>query len=160
VALQKNGVSAVSGDFLQILMTTTERTRLEVVAAKSSLGRQENASKERQDMEVRFGELIHVDEAADCKEVSGECAQAAHLDNHVTETTSSTEDDVIQQVLLNQASGHANIVSNLGATVEEARVERRAGLEAFMRQDCLSKEQYRTARVSQTAIGSISEVLI
>jgi hypothetical protein len=100
------------------LMTTTGRTRLEVVAAKSSLGGHENVSKELQDMEVRFGELIHVDEAADGKEVSGEYAQAAHLDDHVTETTFSTEDDIIQQIVLNLVTGYVNIASNPGATVK------------------------------------------
>jgi hypothetical protein len=45
VALQQNGVSAISGGFLQILTTTTGRKTLEAVAAKSSLGGQNNVSK-------------------------------------------------------------------------------------------------------------------
>jgi hypothetical protein len=133
VALQKNGVSAISGGFLQILMTTTGRTTLEAVAAKSSLGGQENVSKELRDIEVRFGELVDVEEAGEAKETmvanagSGDYTQNTHGDDHGTEVTSNTEEDVIQQGLLNRTSGYANVTSSSDMTVEEARVVRRAG---------------------------------
>jgi hypothetical protein len=127
VALQQNGVSAISGGFLQILMTTTGRTTLEAVAAKSSLGGQENVSKELRDMEVRFGELVDVEEAGESKETIVANVQNAHCDDHGAESTSITEDDVIQQGLLNRNSGYANVASSSDMTVEEARVVRRAG---------------------------------
>jgi hypothetical protein len=126
-------VSAISGGFLQILMTTTGRTTLEAVAAKSSLGGQENVSKELRDIEVRFGELVDVEEAGEAKETmvanagSGDYTQNTHVDDHGTEVTSNTEEDVIQQGLLNRTSGYANVASSSDMTVEEARVVRRAG---------------------------------
>ncbi|KAH6849525.1 hypothetical protein B0T12DRAFT_504305 [Alternaria alternata] len=60
--VQNHGVSAISGGFLQLLMTTTGRTSLEAVVTKGSgtLGGYENVSKELREMEVRFGELIQV----------------------------------------------------------------------------------------------------
>ena len=60
--VQNNGVSAINGGFLQLLMTTTGRTSLEAVVTKGSgtLGGYENVSKELREMEVRFGELIEV----------------------------------------------------------------------------------------------------
>jgi hypothetical protein len=60
--VQNHGVSAISGGFLQLLMTTTGRTSLEAVVTKGSgtLGGHENVSEELREMEVRFGELIEV----------------------------------------------------------------------------------------------------
>ncbi|CAN9374451.1 unnamed protein product [Alternaria alternata] len=59
---QNHGVSAISGGFLQLLMTTTGRTSLEAMVTRGSgtLGGYENVSKELREMEVRFGELIEV----------------------------------------------------------------------------------------------------
>jgi hypothetical protein len=61
--IQNNGVSAITGGFVQVLMTTTGRTLLEAVIAKGSrsMGGAENVSKELSDMEIRFGELIEED---------------------------------------------------------------------------------------------------
>ncbi|RYN88324.1 hypothetical protein AA0119_g11947 [Alternaria tenuissima] len=60
--VQNHGVSAISGGFLQLLMTTTGRTSPEAVVTKGSgtLGGYENVSNELREMEVRFGELIEV----------------------------------------------------------------------------------------------------
>ncbi|CAN9351977.1 unnamed protein product [Alternaria alternata] len=60
--VQNHGVSAISGGFLQLLMTTTGRTSLEAVVTKGSgtLGGYENVSEELRETEVRFGELIQV----------------------------------------------------------------------------------------------------
>jgi hypothetical protein len=60
--VQNHGVSAISGGFLQLLMTTTGRTSIETVVTKGSgtLGGYENVSEELREMEVRFGELIEV----------------------------------------------------------------------------------------------------
>jgi len=60
--VQNHGVSAISGSFMQLLMTTTGRGSLEKVVMRGSgtLGGYENVSKELRGMEVRFGELVEV----------------------------------------------------------------------------------------------------
>jgi len=60
--VQNHGVSAISGGFMQLLMTTTGRTSLEAVVMRGSgtLGGYENVSEELRGMEVRFGELVEV----------------------------------------------------------------------------------------------------
>ena len=60
--VQNHGVSAISGGFLQLFMTTTGHTSLEAVVTKGSgtLGGYENVSEELRETEVRFGELIEV----------------------------------------------------------------------------------------------------
>lgn len=58
--VQNKGTSAISGGFLQILMTTTGRTVVEAVLGKGSgtLGGYENVSNELRETELRFGELV------------------------------------------------------------------------------------------------------
>jgi len=60
--VQNHGVSAISGGFMQLLMTTTGRGSLEAVIMRGSgtLGGYENVSEELRGMEVRFGELVEV----------------------------------------------------------------------------------------------------
>ena len=60
--IQNHGVSAISGGFMQLLMTTTGRGSLEAVVTRGSgtLGGYENVSEELRGMEVRFGELVDV----------------------------------------------------------------------------------------------------
>jgi hypothetical protein len=82
--VQNHGVSAMSGGFLQLLMTTTGRTEMEAAIQKGSgtLGGYENVSKELREVEVRFGELFDGDED-EGKELSTadllaqECGQSA-----------------------------------------------------------------------------------
>jgi hypothetical protein len=61
--VHNHGVSAITGGFVQILMTTTGRTAIESAVLKSfaTLGGQENLTKELQDLEIRFGELVDDD---------------------------------------------------------------------------------------------------
>jgi hypothetical protein len=61
---QNNGVSAISGGFVQLLMTTTGHTAIDSALEKgcASLGGHENVSKELMNMEIRFGELINDNE--------------------------------------------------------------------------------------------------
>ncbi|KAF2670593.1 hypothetical protein BT63DRAFT_424523 [Microthyrium microscopicum] len=61
VSLNRNGVSAMDGGFLQILMTTTGSKSLEKAAAAGCLGGRENIPKELLDMKIRFGELVEAD---------------------------------------------------------------------------------------------------
>ncbi|KAF3008932.1 hypothetical protein E8E13_011326 [Curvularia kusanoi] len=60
--IQNEGISAINGGFLQLLMTTTGRTDLEDIVHKTSgtLGGYENASDKLKAVEVRFGELVEV----------------------------------------------------------------------------------------------------
>jgi len=58
LALQQNNTTAIDGGFLQILMTTTGRTKLEEIASEGCLGGQENVPPELEKLKVRFGELI------------------------------------------------------------------------------------------------------
>jgi hypothetical protein len=61
--IRNYGVSAISGGFVQLLMTTTGHTAIDSVMARgfATLGGYENVSKELQNMEIRFGELVHGD---------------------------------------------------------------------------------------------------
>lgn len=59
-ALQHNGVSAIEGGFVQLLMTTTGYSELHNVAAKGCMGGQENVPKDLMKLKVRFGELLDV----------------------------------------------------------------------------------------------------
>ncbi|KAF2819631.1 hypothetical protein CC86DRAFT_430414, partial [Ophiobolus disseminans] len=61
LALRYNGVAAIDGGFVQILMTTTGRTELEEAAIKGCLGGEENIPKELKKLKVRFGEM-HTDD--------------------------------------------------------------------------------------------------
>jgi len=60
--VQNHGVSAISGGFMQLLMTTTGRGSLEAVVTRGSgtLGGYENVSEELRGVEIRFGELVEV----------------------------------------------------------------------------------------------------
>lgn len=57
-SLHSNGVSANSGGFVQILMTTMGSQAIEKAAAGGSLGGDENVPAELKTMKIRFGELV------------------------------------------------------------------------------------------------------
>jgi hypothetical protein len=57
LALFRNGVSASSGGFLQILCTTRGNETLDNATIGASLGGRENVSRELREMKVAFGEL-------------------------------------------------------------------------------------------------------
>jgi hypothetical protein len=57
-ALQHNGVTAMDGGFVQLLMTTTGRTVIEDAAGAGCMGGEENVPKELKKMRVRFGEMV------------------------------------------------------------------------------------------------------
>ncbi|CAO2657831.1 Nn.00g070910.m01.CDS01 [Neocucurbitaria sp. VM-36] len=58
LALHHNGVSAIDGGFLQVLMTTTGNTELRKLATKACIGGEENIPKELKKLKVQFGELL------------------------------------------------------------------------------------------------------
>jgi hypothetical protein len=58
ISMYQNGVSAIDGGFVQVLMTTTGSKTLEPAAAAGSLGGNENTSKDLPNLQICFGELI------------------------------------------------------------------------------------------------------
>jgi hypothetical protein len=81
LALHHNGVTAIDGGFVQLLMTTTGRTELEDIAAQGCLGGEENVPKELKKLRVRFGEMItgDGDESARLLRTSGDYGSASRL---------------------------------------------------------------------------------
>jgi hypothetical protein len=65
LAFHHNGVAAIDGGFLQILLTTTGDTELRKLAAKGSLGGKENIPAELKKLKVRFGSLGDTGETHD-----------------------------------------------------------------------------------------------
>jgi hypothetical protein len=58
----KNGVAAMDGGFLQVMATTSGRTRMETLAAaQGSCFDANNVPKDLLDLEVRYGELVDVE---------------------------------------------------------------------------------------------------
>lgn len=57
VALLKNGVSATTGGFLQILVTTRGSAVVDQLARGSSIGGEENISEELMECKVMYGEM-------------------------------------------------------------------------------------------------------
>lgn len=100
-----NRVSAITGGFIQILMTTTGRTSLEEIIAKGSgtLGGQENVSKELKETKIRFGDLIAFGD-------KGKSSSAAYaylaLDEQMSQTSVAAQhDDDRQDVSARSVSG-------------------------------------------------------
>jgi hypothetical protein len=58
ISMHLNGVPAITGGFVQTLMTTTGSNALRDAAAAGCLGRDQNIPKKLKDMEVIYGELI------------------------------------------------------------------------------------------------------
>ncbi|KAH7081938.1 hypothetical protein BKA63DRAFT_562469 [Paraphoma chrysanthemicola] len=73
LALQHNGVTAIDGGFVQLLMMTTGRTELEKTAVRGCLGGEDDNSKRMIKMKVGFGEMS-TEDAADgrnaCRQVT------------------------------------------------------------------------------------------
>lgn len=63
-SLHLNGVSAIDGSFVQILMTTTGSKRLEHAAAQGCLGGYENVPRGLQETRIRFGEFENLEDSA------------------------------------------------------------------------------------------------
>jgi hypothetical protein len=58
LALHHNGVTAIDGGFVQLLMTTTGQTKIEDAIGAGCLGGEENIPNELKRMRVRFGEMV------------------------------------------------------------------------------------------------------
>lgn len=57
-----NGVSAMDGGFMQIIMTSTGSAVLDRAAAGGCLGGEENVPQELKNLKIRFGEIIDREE--------------------------------------------------------------------------------------------------
>lgn len=64
ISMCRNGVSAVPGGFIQVLMTTTGSKILEQMAASGCLRGDENVPKDLLDLKIRFGELVGIGDQA------------------------------------------------------------------------------------------------
>jgi hypothetical protein len=62
IALHMNGVSAMDGGFMQIIMTSTGSAVLDRAAAGGCLGGEENVPQELKNLKIRFGEIIDREE--------------------------------------------------------------------------------------------------
>jgi hypothetical protein len=102
LALQQNNTTAIDGGFLQILMTTNGRTKLEEIASEGCLGGQENVPPELEKLKVRFGELILDD---DRQEKSG----------------SSMPDDVVNTTEDAGFAGRSSLAENDGGEEQRDR---------------------------------------
>lgn len=58
-SLRLNGVSAMEGGFIQVLMTTNGSKALEKAAAGGCLGGGENVPEDLKNLKIRFGELVN-----------------------------------------------------------------------------------------------------
>jgi hypothetical protein len=126
--VQNNGVSAMNGGFLQLLMTTTGRTQMEAVIVEGSrtFGGYENVSKELGEMKIRFGELIDDDED-ECKELTAEVNLFEHGDSAQDLEESLQESDCMVNEENVQDLGEAQQISNGIVHGDGAYRVRRAG---------------------------------
>jgi hypothetical protein len=92
---RNQGVSAITGGFLQVLMTTTGRGSLETVVVKTSgtMGGQENVSDELKEMVIRFGELIDANDAEDTRSVMTSSTRSVHEERAEGPEILQNEDD-------------------------------------------------------------------
>jgi hypothetical protein len=58
ISMSRNGVSAISGGFIQTVMTTTGSRTVERMAAGGCLGGDENVPQDLLDLKIRYGELV------------------------------------------------------------------------------------------------------
>jgi hypothetical protein len=94
LAIRDNGVTAIDGGFLQILMTTTGRTKLEAAAVKGCVGCEENIPLELINLKIRLGELVVNKEALEEEKI-------ADLEGDTT--TKSTSDTSNEDIPLEQS---------------------------------------------------------
>jgi hypothetical protein len=89
-SLHHNGVAAIDGGFVQILMTTTGRTELEKAAVKGCLGGGENIPNELEKLKVRFGELIDVSKGDNTNLVKGSTKDFEYESSNESDGRAST----------------------------------------------------------------------
>jgi hypothetical protein len=121
--IKNNGVSAIPGGFIQVLMTTTGRTSLEDVIGKGSrsMGGTENVSRELSEMKIRFGELIEEDGGSSTEALPAQAHQQAQKDQ------ARRYDMGIEDTNQEKSAGYTNIATVVEACEEGPILRRRAG---------------------------------
>jgi hypothetical protein len=113
-------VSAISGGFLQPLMTTTGRTKLETIIMQGSgtMGGRENVSEELKRTKIRFGELIELDKEERADDPSVDARSNTYGDD---------AGDASTQHSSNGESNQTAVVSGMDMAENSKTVSRRAG---------------------------------
>jgi hypothetical protein len=113
-------VSAISGGFLQILMTTTGRTELETIIMEGSgtMGGRENVSEKLKRTKIRFGKLIELDKEERADDPSVDAGSSTYGDD---------ADDASVQHSSNSENNQAAVVSGVDIAENSKTVSRRAG---------------------------------
>jgi hypothetical protein len=113
-------VSAISGGFMQLLMTTTGRTELEAIIMKGSgtMGGRENVSEELKRTKIRFGELIEFRNKERTDDPSANAGSSTYGDD---------ADDASVQHSSNSENNQAAVVSGVDIAENSKTVSRRAG---------------------------------
>jgi hypothetical protein len=125
--VQNHGVSAISGGFLQLLMTTTGRTSLEAVVTEGSgtLGGYENVSEGLREMEVRFGELIGVS-GDDLKET--DTLLSGHEEHADVQEDDRSQSGFVTTSGMERCENSVSVVQRAGfCTVDEVGLFRKKG---------------------------------
>ncbi|RYN20531.1 hypothetical protein AA0112_g10684 [Alternaria arborescens] len=125
--VQNHGVSAISGGFLQLLMTTTGHTSLEAVVTKGfgTLGGYENVSEELREMEVRFGELIGVS-GDDQKET--DTLLSGHEEHADVQEDNRSQSGFVTTSGMERCENNVSVVQRAGfGTVDEVGLFRKKG---------------------------------
>jgi deoxyhypusine synthase len=123
MALYHNGVSAIDGGFLQLLVTTTGRTELESHATKACLGGYENISRELKELKVRFGELLTDEDGFE----KGEEAAEREVREESSIQQQSGHEEVYDSVRQSEEHNHSTLASSVKIPTATPGVVRRAG---------------------------------
>jgi hypothetical protein len=133
LALRHNGVSAIDGGFLQILMTAaTGRTEVELAAQKSSLGGYESVPNDLKKLKVRFGELLALQQTPRLAKIPDTTLAPAETAYRDVDLNESGEDIALMRVSQERgAAGDrglaAGVVSGVEAHDASVMPLRRAG---------------------------------
>ncbi|KAF2993874.1 hypothetical protein E8E13_001624 [Curvularia kusanoi] len=103
--IRNQGVSAITGGFFQILMTTRGRGSLDDIVLKGSgtMGGLENVSEELRESKIRFGELIDADDVEHRSELSSRDPRIQEEHTSLSDTVELV--DIHTSVGSNEASG-------------------------------------------------------
>ncbi|KAF2125621.1 hypothetical protein P153DRAFT_359973 [Dothidotthia symphoricarpi CBS 119687] len=139
LALRHNGVSAIDGGFVQILMTTTGHTELDRVAMKGCLGGEKNIPKELEMLKIRFGELLSRETCAvgDVANEKQSAKNGGRRSDFIGGSVASDDVIVVQEFVRHgdheetresrEAHGYTEVASGIATVDVGNHVVRRAG---------------------------------
>ena len=121
LALRHNGVSAIDGGFLQVLMTTaTGRTKMEVAAAQGCLGSHENVPEALKKLKVRFGELNVIDRASMSAKAGISDLQVPVLEEFDTEIDQYSDHVPLVHLVRDPEDNDEDRLERIGSQIEAA----------------------------------------